>query len=154
MNFQDTYSQLWIVHKYLYWKHLLLKIKFFFSRNIYVCPIWIFYLILNSHTFTYSANTVWIYPLLRIDSSSSLRSPCLFNLLQLPSQYKQYYPPYSEQQTDQGRSSSISPLWLPLGATRGCTLEHSQHSILFWKRMDPRYWDSKQAYGNIIQFTV
>ncbi len=56
--------------------------------------------------------------LLRIDSSSSLRSPCLFNLMQLPSQYKQY-PPYSEQQTDQGRSSSILPLWLPFGRNKG-----------------------------------
>jgi hypothetical protein len=35
INFQD-------IHYIPNWTHLLLKIKFLFSRNNYVCPIWIF----------------------------------------------------------------------------------------------------------------
>jgi hypothetical protein len=47
-----------------------------------------------------------VYQLLRIDSSSSLRSPCQSNLMQLPSQYKQC-PPFLLLQMGKNRLGSV-----------------------------------------------
>ncbi len=42
MHFQDTYIFQSVKSKSIYWKYLLLKIKYIFLRDSYVCTRWIF----------------------------------------------------------------------------------------------------------------